>query len=227
MMTSEFINVALLLSLCGCPTLSMTVKHDVVEVKSVVGQDSILPCPAVFKPGVEYLSLTWYKAIDPPSSRLSGLLTRDLPNGTTSYYLGMEREMELLEDSPDVFMPNVTCADRGVYTCYLAAPVGEQNRERQVVLSVADCSDESSETLIKDAYMVVAATLLLIFALIIFKISYVCLKNILRERNDTTITTKETLLDAKLKPLGKKDLMSIQTLGPKPSKTTTKKHACV
>ncbi|KAM6994309.1 CD83 antigen [Tautogolabrus adspersus] len=203
----------------------MAVREDLVEVKSVVGEDCKLPCPAMFKPGVDYLAITWYKAIDPPSSRLSGILTRDLPNGTTSYYLGMEREVELLGESPDIFMPNLTCADRGVYTCHLAAPVGEQNRERQVILSLAECSDESTEILVKDAYMVVAATLLLIFALLVFKISYVCLKNIVKERNETT--KKETLLDAKLKPLEKKDLMLIQTLGPRPSKNSTMKHVCV
>lgn len=49
-----------------------------------------------------------------------------------------------------------------------------------------------------------------------------CLKNTLKDRKNTT--KKETLLDAKLKPLDKKDLMLIYTLGPK---TSTMKHVCV
>lgn len=42
----------------------------------------------------------------------------------------------------------------------------------------------------------------------------VCLKNTLRDRHKTT--TYQTSLDAPLKPLEKKDLMLIYTLGPKP-----------
>ncbi len=73
---------------------------------------------------------------EPPESRLSGLLTRDLPNGTTRWYTNLEREVELLGETRDIFLPNVTCADSGVYMCHLAAPVGEQNREGQVLLTL-------------------------------------------------------------------------------------------
>lgn len=73
---------------------------------------------------------------EPPSPRLSGLLTRDLPNGTTRWYTGVEREVELLGDSHTLFLTNVTCGDAGVYSCHLAAPVGEQNRDGEVFLTV-------------------------------------------------------------------------------------------
>ncbi|XP_041650068.1 CD83 antigen [Cheilinus undulatus] len=211
-MALKLLTIAHLVTLLNLAA-GMAVKEEIMEVKSVIGEDCTFPCPAIPKPGVQYLAITWYKELDPSS--LSGLLTRDLPNGTTRWYRGVDREVELLSDSSDIFMPNLTCADRGVYTCHLAAPVGEQNRERQVLLIVSDCPDESTETLVTDAYMVVVATLLLMFALIIFRISYVCLRNTLREKNTAII--KETLLDGKLKPLEKKDLMLIQTLGPKPS----------
>lgn len=72
-----------------------------------------------------------------PSSRLSGLLTRDLPNGMTQQYASVGREAPLLlGESHSILLPNVTCGDAGLYTCYLAAPLGEQNREGQVLLTL-------------------------------------------------------------------------------------------
>ncbi|XP_034534266.1 CD83 antigen [Notolabrus celidotus] len=218
MMSLDFLNAALLMSLCVWLTVGMVVPEDTLEVKTFQGEDCTLPCPAVFKEGVEYLSLTWYKAIQPPSKRLSGILTRGLPNGTVQWYLGVEREVELLGDSPAIFIPNITCADRGVYTCQLAAPLGEQNREKEVILTVSDCPAESTDDLAKDASLVVIAVVLLLVALLTFRISYVCLRNILRDKKQET-PRKETLLDGRLRPLDKKDLMMISTLGPKPSKT--------
>uniref|UniRef100_UPI0037E8AFA9 CD83 antigen-like n=1 Tax=Semicossyphus pulcher TaxID=241346 RepID=UPI0037E8AFA9 len=223
-MTLDFLNVAVL-SFCVGLAVGRTGTEDLPEVVCLTGADVILPCPAKFKPDVGYLAIRWYKDIEHTSSRLSGLLTRDLPNGTTQWYLGLEREVELLGNSTDIFMPNITCTDSGVYTCHLAAPLGEQNRERKVLLTVSDCADASTEILLNDAYILVVAALLLMFALIFFRISYVCLKNFLRERNETT--KKLTLLDAPFKPLDKKDLMLIYTLGPKPSKTPAMKHICV
>lgn len=77
------------------------------------------------------------------SSQLSGLLTKDLPNGTTRWYTGVDREVDLLGESRSILLPNVTCADRGVYVCHLAAPVGEQNREGQVLLTLTGKSPSS------------------------------------------------------------------------------------
>lgn len=107
-----------------------------------------------------------------------------------------------------------------------------------------------------DTYMVIVATAVLVLALVIFRISYVShgtthrvklekfvhsllndqlnvfvsppqvsLKNTLKDRSVTP--KKETLLDAPMKPLEKKDLMLIYTLGPKVPKSDTLKHICV
>ncbi|CAJ1063108.1 CD83 antigen [Xyrichtys novacula] len=220
-MISDFLHVVLL-SLCVCHAPGSPVTEDTAEVKTVLGGDLTLRCPATFKPGVEYLGISWYKAIDAASTRLNGILTRDLPNGTTQWYVDVEREVNLLGDSPDIFLPNITCADGGVYTCYLAAPLGEQNREKKVILTVSGCPDEATETLITDVYLVVIAALLLLFSFLLFRISYVCLRNTLKEKQEKQEKPKkEILLDSGLKPLDKKDLMLIYTLGPKASKTST------
>lgn len=199
----------------------MAVNQDMLEVRFVSGADCTLDCTARDKPGVDYRALRWYKVGEAPS-RLSGLLTKDLPNGTTRWYNGVERMVELLHESRSIFLPNVTCSDAGVYMCHLAAPVGEQNREGQVLLTLTDCEDSTIEELITGTYLVILATAVLMAALVIFFISYCSLKNILTDRKKTT--KKETFLDAPLKPLKKKDLMLVYTLGPKPSKLN---HVCV
>ncbi|XP_031723304.1 uncharacterized protein LOC116394390, partial [Anarrhichthys ocellatus] len=198
----------------------------VLEVQSAVGENCTLECTSAYKPGVEYRAVRWYKEGEPPSSGLHGLLTKDLPNGTTRWYLGLERAVELLGESRDIILPNVACGDAGLYTCHLAAPVGEQNREGQVLLRLRDCpADGPTENRLTDTYLVVFATIVLMLALVIFLISYGNLKNIITDKNRTP--KKETLLDAPLKPLDKKDLQSIYTLGPKVSKTATMKHIYV
>lgn len=68
--------------------------------------------------------------------KLNGLLTRDLPDGPTRWYTSVDREVELLENSFDILLPNVTCADSGVYVCHLAAPVGEQNKDGEILLTL-------------------------------------------------------------------------------------------
>lgn len=82
------------------------------------------------------LSVLTLQVGEAPSPRLSGLLTRDFDNGTTRWYNGVEREVELDVESRSIFLPNVTCDDSGVYMCHLAAPVGEQNREGLVLLTL-------------------------------------------------------------------------------------------
>ncbi|XP_071325534.1 CD83 antigen isoform X2 [Trachinotus anak] len=189
------------------------------EVRTVAGEDCTLQCTARYKDGVQYRAVRWYKVLEPPSSRLSGLLTRDLLNGTTRWYTGVDREVELVGESRSIFLPNVTCGDSGVYMCHLAAPVGEQNRDGSVVLTVTDCPREKPMT---DTCLVIFASVVLMVALLIFLISYCFLRTVLRDRSKTT--KKEVLLDAPLEPLEKKDLKLIYTLGPKPSTTT---HICV
>ncbi|MEQ2164068.1 hypothetical protein GOODEAATRI_002752 [Goodea atripinnis] len=144
MLTPHLLSLALLLSLT-CLASSRSVSEDMVEVSSVSGQSSALECTAKHKPGVRYISVRWYKLESYPSLQRSGLLTRSLPNGTTRWYKDATREVHLQGESRDIFLPNMTCSDSGVYLCYLAAPVGEQNQEGKVLLTLtvsAACSDE-------------------------------------------------------------------------------------
>ncbi|TMS10687.1 CD83 antigen [Larimichthys crocea] len=222
------VELYLLLSLGVCVSVGMSVKHTDLEVVSVSGEDSVLECTADPKPGVQYRAVRWYKVRDPSSdARLSGLLMKHLPNGTTQWYKGAEGEVEFVNESRNILLSNVTCADSGVYVCHLAAPVGEQNREGRVLLALTDCPTEDlpNNDDMTDAYMVIVATAVLVLALVIFRISYVSLKNTLKDRSVTP--KKETLLDAPMKPLEKKDLMLIYTLGPKVPKSDTLKHICV
>ncbi|TMS11134.1 CD83 antigen [Larimichthys crocea] len=222
------VELYLLLSLGVCVSVGMSVKHTDLEVVSVSGEDSVLECTADPKPGVQYRAVRWYKVRDPSSdARLSGLLMKHLPNGTTQWYKGAEGEVEFVNESRNILLSNVTCADSGVYVCHLAAPVGEQNREGRVLLALTDCltEDLSNNDDMTDTYMVIVATAVLVLALVIFRISYVSLKNTLKDRSVTP--KKETLLDAPMKPLEKKDLMLIYTLGPKVPKSDTLKHICV
>uniref|UniRef100_A0A3Q3VXU6 Ig-like domain-containing protein n=1 Tax=Mola mola TaxID=94237 RepID=A0A3Q3VXU6_MOLML len=184
-------------------------KHMVREVKSVVGADCPLQCVAHFKPDVQYIAVRWYKVIVDPSTRLRGLSYQYLVNGT------MQLPPQLLVgETHGILLRNVTCSDSGLYTCHLAAPVGEQNQEEQVLLTLSGCPESHAENM-TDTAMAVIATAVLMLSL------FVCLRNTLRDR--LKIPTKEISLDAPLKPLDKKDLMSIYTMGPKPKV----KHFCV
>ncbi|XP_047455301.1 CD83 antigen [Mugil cephalus] len=223
MMSTVMLNAALLLlSLCVCHSVGMTLSEDMEVVEALSGDDGTLRCTANPKPGVQYMAVKWYKVRDGSPTHNSGLLMRDLLNGTTRWFIDVEREVELLTDSRSIFLPNVTCSDSGVYMCQLAAPVGQQNREGKILLTLTDCLDNQTETLLADSYLVIFAVVLLMVALVIFLISYSCLKNTLRDKKKTP--KKETLMEGILKPLDKKDLKLIYTLGPK---TSTMKHVCV
>lgn len=76
-----------------------------------------------------------------PAPHQKGLVTRNLPNGATIWYTDVDTKVDFQGESLDVFLPNVTCRDSGVYKCHLAAPVGEQNREGDVVLTLAGKTD--------------------------------------------------------------------------------------
>lgn len=69
-----------------------------------------------------------------------GLLVRDFTENTTRHHLGVEPAMEAVELLPGkehaIRLANVTCANAGLYSCSLAAPVREQNREGWVQLIV-------------------------------------------------------------------------------------------
>ncbi|CAB1445912.1 unnamed protein product [Pleuronectes platessa] len=194
------------------------------DVVCVSGTDCVVRCLAEPVEGVEYRAVRWYRVRESPSSRLSGLLSRDLPTGPTKYYSGLDREVELQAESRSLLLPNVTCGDGGVYTCHLAAPLGEQNQDGRVLLTLTGFACGPTEKLTTDESIILAVAVLMV-ALVAFLISFMCLKNVLRDRNIKTVK-KETLLDATLKPLEKKDLMLIYTLGPKPS-SSSMKHVCV
>ncbi|XP_011617162.1 CD83 antigen [Takifugu rubripes] len=191
------------------------------EVSSVCGQDCVLHCGADAEPGVRYRAVRWYKVSQNSWPHLSGLLTRNLTNGVTHWYNSthLKAQPVLLGDSYNIRLSNVTCADSGRYICHLAAPVGDRNSEGEILLKLTDCPESGEETAMNDSFMAILATFVLIFALFVFGISYVCLKNTIRERS----RTKQKLLEATLRPLEAKDLMLIYRLGPKP-KT---KHICV
>ncbi|XP_004078388.1 CD83 antigen [Oryzias latipes] len=223
MRSSHLLLLASLLLLSACVAVARTVVADTPEVRAPTGWNISLQCTAELKQGVAYLAVSWYKLEKSPSLHRSGLLRKELPDGPTRLYEGMYREVELLDEAHSILLPSLACSDSGVYICSLAAPVGEQNREGRILLSVEDCpTDTVMETVIRDTSLVLFATALLIIALLIFILSHYCLKNTLKEKVKKSKT--EILLDAPLKPLEKKDLMLIYTLGPKAS---SMKHICV
>ncbi|CDQ82401.1 unnamed protein product [Oncorhynchus mykiss] len=114
------------------------IMKDAENTRSICGKDSVLRCKENSLPGAKYRSVRWYKLVEEPSNKESGLLMKRLsPNSTTQWNAGLERKVELLADhSFDIFLLNVTAVDSGRYKCLLAAPVGEQNQEGQVHLSV-------------------------------------------------------------------------------------------
>uniref|UniRef100_A0A3Q4H6F9 CD83 antigen-like n=1 Tax=Neolamprologus brichardi TaxID=32507 RepID=A0A3Q4H6F9_NEOBR len=208
-----------------CLALGAAVKEDIPEVVALSGEDAILPCRAKYKPGVEYLAVRWYKVSESPSSARNGLLTRDLPDGTTRWYAGVERDVALVNETQDIILADTTCSDAGVYMCHLAAPVGEQNQDSYVRLVLADCPAAPTESLERDDYLILFASVVIMIALLLSFISYVCLTNGLRERNKQQQQEETTKEDFFLnKPLEPKDLKLIYTLGPKPS---TKTVLCV
>ncbi|XP_024123878.1 CD83 antigen [Oryzias melastigma] len=223
MTASHPLLLASLLLLSACVVMGRTLVADIPEVTALSGWNITLQCIAEFKQGVPYLAVSWYKVEESPSLSRRGLLRKELPDGPARLYEGMDREVELLDEDYSILLSSLTCSDSGLYLCQLAAPVGEQNKEGRILLSVKDCpSDSVLEEVVRDTSLVIFAAALLIVALLIFIISHYCLKNTLKEKDKTP--KNEILLDAPLKPLEKKDLMLIYTLGPKAS---TMKHVCV
>ncbi|XP_020791789.2 uncharacterized protein LOC110170473 [Boleophthalmus pectinirostris] len=104
------------------------------------GRNVTLPCTAEQKPGLQYWACRWYKETGVP--RLSGLVSKALPAGQMRWYVDADTRISLEEGTLNLQLPTVTCSDQAVYQCYLAAPVGEQNREGRVRLSVTGCPTE-------------------------------------------------------------------------------------
>ncbi|KAK7877762.1 hypothetical protein WMY93_030576 [Mugilogobius chulae] len=110
---------------------------DILVITSDADRDVALNCTTIMKAGVQYYAVRWYKeSVDP---RLTGLVSKTLPNGTMRWYVGADTRISLQKDTLNLQLPTVTCSDQGVYQCYLAAPVGEQNREGRVRLTVTGC----------------------------------------------------------------------------------------
>ncbi|KAM6910407.1 uncharacterized protein FYW49_012333 [Xenentodon cancila] len=236
MMTTYALSLGLLFTLSVCLTVGRTIGEDTQVLNVSSGWNVTLPCRAKNEPGVQYVALTWYKHRERPSPHRLGLLRRDLPDGTAELYLDVRRKVVLLDKSRDILLPNVTCNDAGVYLCDLAAPVGEQNREGRVHLVLTDCpvhitsfpvdSEDfhlrPTETQMWDNLILFASAMLMV-AFFMSLIGYCCVKNTFRDRIQK-IPIKEIFLDAPVKPLEKKDLKLIYTLGPK---TSTMKHVFV
>ncbi|XP_059921109.1 CD83 antigen [Gadus macrocephalus] len=205
-------SLVLLIAFCTCTAVSLD-----SERRCENGGDCVLTCTAVNKPGVQYKALRWYKETP---ERFDGLLIRALPNGTTRRYIGLRREVQLLEDRWNILLPNVSFGDSGTYLCHLAAPVGEQSREGRLNLAVTGGPDGPPR--LQVLVFVVLATVMLVGALLLFTYSYGRLKDLLRERSKVII--KRVSLGAHLHPLDLNELKSIQTLGPKWSSVSKTKH---
>ncbi|KAM9309302.1 CD83 antigen [Pholidichthys leucotaenia] len=225
-MRADFPSVAWL-SLLACIAAGAAVREQMVRAEHIQGGTCTLQCAAKSKPGVQYHAVRWYKVSQGKSPSLHGLLTKNLPNGTTRWYVGVEREVELLEETHDIVLRNLTCSDVGVYRCYLAAPVGEQNRDGDTRLTLADCPADTmenplTEKAVSDTILIIFASVMLLLAFIISLISYACLKSAPKEKSKEK--PKQIFVNAPLKPLEEKDLMLIKTLGPK---LCTMKHVYV
>ncbi|XP_061574491.1 CD83 antigen [Cololabis saira] len=235
-MTTYLLSLVLLSALSACLTVARTISEDRHVIKVSSGSDATLPCRATHKPEVQYVAVSWYKHRGIPSLKRHGLVRRDLPDGAAMPYLGVSREVVLLDESREILLPNVTCNDSGLYLCDLAAPVGEQNQEGRVHLILTDCPIQvtsfpvdsedfdfrPTENQMRDNLVLFASAMLMV-AFFMSLIGYCCVKNTFRDRSQKT-PIKEILLDAPVKPLEKKDLQLIYTLGPK---TSTLKHVFI
>ncbi|XP_052475393.1 uncharacterized protein LOC128031183 [Carassius gibelio] len=169
---SEFIACLVILA------VTEAVRH---EIRFFRGEDAVLSCAAKTKPDVQYRSVTWYKVSEEPSQQLSGLVRKRLTEnrGDVEKYKGVQRDVRLLESSMSLILSNVTEEDSGIYKCFLNAPLGHQNQEGVIVLKVDEyATAEKMEFNKSDSLYVVLAVTVLIMALLMFCISYVCLRNV-------------------------------------------------
>ncbi|KAM9488719.1 CD83 antigen [Clarias gariepinus] len=147
--------------------------------RSNCGEDALLKCSATSKPGVQYRLVIWYKVNYTPSRKLTGLVMKNLThhNSNLKRYEGVERDLQLLEDSQSLVLPNVTLQDAGTYLCMLFAPVGHQIEEGQIQLTVYDASMDNGTSKEQDTLYLILAIVLLMVALVMLYISYTCLKD--------------------------------------------------
>ncbi|XP_033836679.1 CD83 antigen-like [Periophthalmus magnuspinnatus] len=127
-----------------------TVTAAIQEIQASQDQNVSLPCTAALKPNLSYWAVRWYKETGVP--HLSGLVSKTLPDGQMRWYVDADMRVSLEEGTLNLRLPTVTCSDQAVYQCYLAAPVGEQNRKGRVRLSVTGCpSLQSTEPVVPEA----------------------------------------------------------------------------
>ncbi|XP_052003640.1 CD83 antigen-like [Xyrauchen texanus] len=151
------------------------------EIRSISGEDVVLRCAASSNQDVQYRSVIWYKVIEEPSRQLTGLVMKKLTQSDSKVekYKGIEREMELIENSKHLLLPNVTIEDSGIYSCFLYAPLGQQNQEGDVLLKVYEHPTVEERQLTEnDTIYVMMAITVLVLALLMLCISYVCVRNV-------------------------------------------------
>lgn len=160
---------------------SVAAADDNIHIFQVAqGHNVSLPCTAGSKPGVEYRACRWYKEGKEP--RLTGLVSRTPPTGEMRWYVDADTRISLEVSSLNLLLPPVSCKDSGVYQCYMAAPVGQQNREGRVRLSVLDCPVEIEKTPVipavvvnQQALWILAAGLVVVVVLGV-ALTYLCLR---------------------------------------------------
>ncbi|KTG02210.1 hypothetical protein cypCar_00023888 [Cyprinus carpio] len=184
------------LELVACVAILAVAEGVRREIRFFSGEDAVLSCAAKSKPDVQYRSVIWYKVSEEPSHLLSGLVRKRLTknNGTVEKYKGVEREVELLENSMSLLLSNVTAEDSGIYKCFLSAPLGHQNQDGEIVLKVDEYGTVEKMRVfnIGDTIYGVLAVTVLIIAFLMFCISYVCLRNVFQ-------SNKKLLKDSLLK----------------------------
>ncbi|XP_073703299.1 CD83 antigen [Garra rufa] len=179
----------------ACLVISAVAEGVRQEIRLISGEDAVLNCEAKSKPDVRYRWVTWYKVSEEPSHLLTGLVRKKLTenNSTVEKYKGVEREVKLLESSMNLLLSNVTEEDSGIYKCFLSAPLGHQNQEGETVLKVTDhATFEKMEFNERDTIHIIVAVTVLIMALLMFCMSYVCLRNVFQ-------SNKKLLKDSLLK----------------------------
>ncbi|XP_019727381.1 CD83 antigen [Hippocampus comes] len=153
--------------------------EEVHIVWGVLGDNCSLPCTAQVKPGVQYLSVSWYKMElrgNPPTPQRRGLVLRDLPDGAVERYVSLTREVILNNDTNDILLPNVTCRDNIAYKCRLYAPVGERNLEGEVVLKLSDCPGIPIGVLKMNIEWIILLSAVMILTLFFSLLSYCLLR---------------------------------------------------
>ncbi|XP_066539745.1 uncharacterized protein [Hoplias malabaricus] len=179
------------------------------EVLSTCGEDTLLHCLAETEAGVQYKHVIWYKVNTAPSRKLTGLVMKRLTenNSNIERYKGLNRDVEILGDSQDLLLTNVTLQDAGRYLCFLSAPLGHQNREREIHLSVYGCPKDDARIYAEEILYLMLAVVLLLVALLMYFLSYRCLKDTLNSHSKPA-RLKATKMKHLIVTLGSKGIVT-------------------